>query len=117
MGYVTGLARRTVLTGLVGSVLLPAAMQDASQPGIPPRRPFPPQEEDEKLPNGKSQKDAIAKQQHEQALKDTDELIAAAQQLKQELEKSGTYVVSVSSVKKTEDIEKLARRIRGRLKS
>ncbi len=32
-------------------------------------------------------------------------------------EKAGNYVVPVASVKKTEEIEKLARRIRGRLKA
>ena len=36
-------------------------------------------DEDPQLPNGKSQKDAIAKQQHEQALKDADELVDTAQ--------------------------------------
>lgn len=72
--------------------------------------------EDNKLPNGKSQKDAIAKEDHEQALKDVNELIAVAEQLKDELEKSGEHVVSVGSMKKTEDIERLARKIRGRLK-
>ena len=33
-----------------------------------------------------------------------------------ELEKNDRYVVSVSELRKTEDIEKLAKRIRGRLK-
>ncbi|MBV9406986.1 MAG: hypothetical protein JO211_16680, partial [Acidobacteriaceae bacterium] len=66
--------------------------------------------------NGKSQKDAIAKQEHEHALKDAEDLVAVAQQLRDELQKSGDYVVSMSSVKKTEEIERLARRIRGRLK-
>jgi Zn-dependent oligopeptidase len=82
----------------------------------PPRVPAPDSSDDEKLPNGKSQKDAIAKQQHEQALKDTNNLITVAEELKDELQKAGDYVVPLSSVKKTEEIEKLARRIRGRLK-
>jgi hypothetical protein len=118
MDHHTGFARRFVLGCLFASALLPAASQDASQPGVPRREPFPkPGDDDDKLPDGKSQKNAIAKQEHEQALKEADELIAAAQQLKQELEKSGSYVVSMSTVKRTEDIEKLAKRIRGRLKS
>ena len=104
------------------SPLLCASEQDGQQ-GLEqqptPRHPFPnPErpEQDRKLPNGKSQNDAIAKQNHEQALKDTNDLITVAQQLKDELQKAGNYVVPVSSVKKTEEIEKLARRIRGRLK-
>jgi len=78
---------------------------------------FPGENEDPRLPNGKSQKNAIAKDQHEQALKDADQLVAAAEDLRAELRKAGTFVVPLSSVKKTEEIEKLAKRIRGRLKS
>lgn len=82
------------------------------------RLPLPPSpNEDTKLPNGKSQKDLIAKEDHAQSLKDVKELISIAEQLRDDLEKSGEHVVSVSSVKKTEDIERLARKIRGRLKA
>jgi hypothetical protein len=110
-----GRTRRAVIFCVGASALL--AAQDQSQPPPPPHGlPIPNPNEDDRLPNGKSRRDEIAKQEHEQALKDTDELIAVAQQLKDELQKAGTYVVPLSSVKKTEEIEKLARRIRGRLK-
>ena len=72
--------------------------------------------EDPRLPDGRSQKNAIAKQQHEQALKEADQLVSIAENLRDVLRKAGTYVVPVGSVKKTEEIEKLAKRIRGRLK-
>lgn len=108
--------RRTALLALAASPFLTAQEQEP-QNERQPRLPFPPNpDEDQKLPNGKSQKDAIAKHEHEQALKDTSDLIAIAQQLKDELQKAGDYVVPLSSVKKTEDIERLARKIRGRLK-
>lgn len=107
--------RRVALASLFASALLSAKIQDQQSP--PDRLPIPPNPgEDGRLPNGKSQKDAIAKQQHEQTLKDADDLIAVAQQLKDELEKAGNFVVPVASVKKTEEIERLARRIRGRLR-
>lgn len=112
------LYRRAVLAALLASAVLPAAGQDpAQEPPAPfPPLPKPPGQEDEKrLPNGKSQNDAIAKQQHEAALKDADKLIEMAQQLKEQLVKAGDYVVPVACVKKTEDIEKLARKIRGHL--
>ena len=110
-----GSSRRTALLGLMASTLLTALSynpQDQQRPLPVPPNP----DEDTKLPNGKSQKNEIAKQAHEQALKDAGDLVTAAQQLRDELQKSGNYVVSMSSVKKTEEIEKLARRIRGRLK-
>jgi Zn-dependent oligopeptidase len=117
---VTACCRRTVLLSSIGSVLLCARGQDAQEQQ--PNRQLPPfgnpdkRDADRKLPNGKSQNDAIAKQNHQQALKDANDLIAVAAQLRDELQKAGNYVVPVSSVKKTEEIEKLARRIRGRLK-
>jgi Zn-dependent oligopeptidase len=80
------------------------------------RQTFPPNTNDRKLPNGKSQSDAIAKEDHQKALKDAEDLVAMAEQLRDELKRAGDYVVPVSSVKKTEEIEKLARKIRGRLK-
>ncbi len=73
--------------------------------------------EDERLPNGKSQRDEIAKQQHADALKEVDSLVTAAEELRDELKRAGDYVVPVTSVRKTEEIEKLAKRIRGRLKN
>jgi hypothetical protein len=85
-------------------------LPDARRPKLPEL------DDDPRLPDGKSQKNAIAKEQHEQALKDADQLVAMAQDLRDEIRQAGTFVVPLSSVKKTEEIEKLAKRIRGRLK-
>jgi hypothetical protein len=76
---------------------------------------LPPTEDDGTLPNGKSQQDEILKADHEKDLKDAAQLIDLAEQLKQELEKNDRRVLSVSSLKKTEEIEKLAKRIHSRL--
>jgi hypothetical protein len=119
-GSVSACSRRIVLLSSIASALSYAKGQDSQEQ--PPDRHLPPfpnpnkRDDDRKLPNGKSQNDAIAKQNHEQALKDANDLLAVAGQLRDELQKAGSYVVPVSSVKKTEEIEKLARRIRGRLK-
>ena len=102
---------------LVASAVLVAQEPDPQQnPRNPtlPRVPDP--DEDNKLPNGKSQKNEIAKQEHQQALKEAENLVSMAQELRDELKKAGDYVVPLASVKKTEEIEKLARHIRARLK-
>jgi hypothetical protein len=80
----------------------------------PPHQP-PPSDGDVQLPNGKSQQDEILKADHERDLKDAAQLIELAEQLKQELEKNDRHVLSLSSLKKTEEIEKLAKRIHSRL--
>jgi len=74
------------------------------------------EEEDVMLPNGKSQKEEILKAEHRQNLKDAAELAELAEQLKIELEKNDRYILSMATLKKTDDIEKLAKRIRTRLR-
>jgi hypothetical protein len=109
-----GSSRRNALLCLLISPLAAGAQEQEEQRHLPiPEDP----KGDQKLPNGKSRNDAIAKKQHEDAMRDVDDLVSAAQELKQELEHAGIYVVPVSSLRKTEEIEKLARRIRGRLKN
>jgi len=69
-----------------------------------------------RLPNGKLQQDEMLKADHEKSIKDAAQLIDLAEGLKQDLEKDDAHILSISSLKKTEEIEKIARRIRARLK-
>jgi hypothetical protein len=69
-----------------------------------------------RLPNGKLQQDEILKADHEKSVQEAAQLIELAEGLKRELEKDEAHVLSISSIKKTEDIEKIARRIRSRIK-
>ena len=72
--------------------------------------------EDPKLPNGKSQRDEILKAEHEQNLKDAAQLAQLADELKQDLEKNDRFVLSLATLKKMDDIEKLVKKIRSRLR-
>jgi hypothetical protein len=101
---------------MLASTLGKAQLPDPQDQEPRRRKTIPDTDPDPKMPNGKSQKDAIATQQHAQALKEAGQLMDLAEQLKDELQKAGNFVVPVATVKKTEDIEKLARRIRGHLK-
>lgn len=73
-------------------------------------------QDDNRLPNGKKQRDEILKADYEQNLKDAQELSNLARSFEEDLEKDDRFVLSVNSLKKLDDIEKLTRRIRGRLK-
>ncbi len=73
------------------------------------------QEEDVLLRNGKSQKEEILKAEHKLNLEDSRRLVEVAQGLKAEFEKHDQRVLSVNAIRNTEEIEKLAKRIRGRL--
>jgi hypothetical protein len=74
------------------------------------------QEPDPKLPNRSSQRLAIAKEDYEKSKKDIAEILRLAQQLETEIEENREFVVDLGSVRKVETVEKLARRIKNRMK-
>jgi hypothetical protein len=88
--------------------IAPVASQDA-----PPK--LGPEEEDVKLPNGKSQRDEILKAEREENIKDAAHLVELAEALKSDLQKTDRFVLSMDTLKKTDDIDKLVKKIRNRL--
>jgi hypothetical protein len=86
--------------------------QEPADRGVIPGR----EEEEVRLPNGKSQSEEILKADYKKNLEDAAALVKLAEELKAEIEKNDRHIVSVASLKKTDDIEKLAKNIRGRLK-
>ena len=80
------------------------------------RTPVPDPQQDVTLPNGKSQRAEILKAEREQNLKDSAQLVNLAKELQDEIEKNESYVLPLSALKKTDEIEKLAKRIRSRLR-
>ena len=93
---------------LLGAGLVTAALPQRGGPGQAPQ--------ETRLPNGKLQSDEILKAEHQANLKDAAELADLADQLKIDLEKNDRFVLSMATIKKTDDIEKLAKRIRSRLR-
>src|SRR5438270_9058205 len=80
------------------------------------RSTFPESRHDTKLPNGKSQQEEILKADYQKTLQDAAELVKLSEELQDELIKEDRHVLSLASLKRTEDIEKLARKIRTRLR-
>jgi hypothetical protein len=102
--------RRTLL------LLVPAALTARLLPAQKPPPPLPGDTDDVRLPNGKKQQDEILKAEYEMNVKDAQELANIARTFEEDLEKDDRYVLSLSSLKKLDDMEKLTRRIRGRMK-
>ena len=96
--------------------LIAATFVATAQPPHLPRPQDPLQQDDTKMPNGKSQREEILKADYQKSLQDARELSRLADELKLELEKSDRNVLSIPLLKKTEEIEKLAKRLRDRLK-
>lgn len=68
-----------------------------------------------RLPNGKNQQDEILKADYQKNLKDARELLNLATTFEENLEKNDAFVFSLASVKKLDDMEKITKRIRGRM--
>jgi len=64
----------------------------------------------------REQMEALLKHEHKKSLDDAAELIKLSEELKIELEKNDQHVLSMAAMKKTEEIEKIAKRIRGRMR-
>jgi len=99
---------RGALLLLLAAVLPLALSQEGPVPVTQPQ-------EDVKLPNGKSPRDEILKAEHEENLKDAAHLVEMAEELKADLEKNDRFILSMDTLKKTDDIEKLVKKIRSRL--
>lgn len=107
--------RRSTLVALLGASARALAQRGASNPSSTPHE-WPGEPPDVKLPNGKSQRDEILRADHEKNLKDAAELVDLAQQLQLDIEKDDAFVFSLTTLKKTDDIEKLVKRIHARLR-
>ena len=82
-------------------LLLPISAQDP-----PPAR----------LPDGRLQSLAILKADYEKSKEEIAKLIALAREVEEDLEKNQEFVLDLRSVRKIEDIEDLAGRIKKRMK-
>ena len=100
--------RRVVCLLVVIAFAVSLSAQRPKKPGDP--------DEPVRLPNGKLQQDEMLKADHEKNVTDTRDLARLAAELRDEIEKGDAHVLSVAALKKTEEIEKLAKRIRGRIK-
>ena len=69
-----------------------------------------------RLPNGKKQQDEIIKADFEKNVKDARELTDLAKSFEEDLEKNEAFVFSLAELKKLDDMEKLTKRIRVRMK-
>lgn len=71
-------------------------------------------EKPKRLPDGTLQSEALLKEEQKRLLADSAKLIELSEAIDAELKKNGHGILSVGLLKKLEDVEKLARRMRGR---
>ena len=86
----------------------------AQQPPLIP--PAPGAGQDVQLPNGRSQHEEILKMDHKKNLDDAAAMAKLAEEVSEDLEKNDRYVMSLKTLKQLDEIERLAKAVRGRLK-
>ena len=69
-----------------------------------------------RTPDGRNRTELILKADHESSVKDIETIRKLIDDLKIEMEKNDRHILSVSSLKKLDEIEKLVKKIRGRMK-
>ena len=101
---------------ILATALVALCAQERDPPGRPPGSRTHDDPSEVRLPNGKLQRDEILKADYEKNLEDARQLLKLSEELKLEIEKDAAFVLSIGAIKKTEEIEKIAKRIRGRIK-
>lgn len=71
---------------------------------------------EERLPGGKNRNDEILKQDHKENLADLAEIRRLAESITSDLEKTDRHVLSVRHLRSLDEIEKLTRRVRTRMR-
>ena len=69
-----------------------------------------------RLPNGKPQMDEILKDDHQKSLGDVSQIIKLAEEIKADMEKNDSHVLSIAALKRTEESKNGALNIRGRIR-
>ncbi|MCA2969891.1 MAG: hypothetical protein INH43_15365 [Acidobacteriaceae bacterium] len=77
---------------------------------------FPPAPADAPPVGGKDRTEELLKADHKANLKDLETIRQLSESIQAELEKHDRHVLSVGAIKKLDEMEKLTRRIRGRMK-
>ena len=85
--------------------------------GAQPQAPVPAEDQSEKpFPPTPKQLEDILKADHEKNLKDLEKMAKLVEAVQLDARKNAHYVLSLESVRNLEQIEKLSRAIRGRMK-
>jgi hypothetical protein len=89
-----------------------AAAAGAQQLPMPP----PSREEPKKLPDGRLWSEAVLKANYEANLKELERMRKILDSVQEELEKSKGHVLSIKALKDLEELERLSRRVRDRMR-
>lgn len=100
-------------------VLMATALvaQQTKQGPTPPRintLPQPMEQEKSDLPMTSPAK--LLKYQHEETKKDVDKLVKLVAEVQEEVDKAGENVLPLNTLKKLEEVEKLTKKVRNRIK-
>ena len=94
---------------------VPTQTRPQQQTPPPPRVPAQPVDAAD-MPAPVNSPAKMLKYQHEEVKKDMEKLAKLVTEVQEELDKGGENVLSLNTLKKLEEVEKLSRKVRGRIK-
>jgi len=80
------------------------------------KKPQPTTESTEDSPNSPATPAKLLKWEYDATLKDIDKLVKLTTEIREDMEKAGENVLPVATLKKLDEVERLTRKIRGRIK-
>jgi len=95
---------------------LHAAAQDQNVPPVPGQNPHNPAETEMEAQQKRAAEKVESEKRQQDIKKDTDKLLQLATELKQYVEKTDEHTLSVTVIKKAEEIEKLAHTVKEKMK-
>jgi len=102
-----------VMTRRTPFLLVIGAWLAAAQPPAPPN---PNDPQILRTPDGRNRTDMILKADHEASLKDVEQMRKLLDEVKMDMEKNDRHALSLGTLKKLDEIEKLTKRIRTRMR-
>lgn len=71
---------------------------------------------EKRLPDGRSQTEAMLKEDHKRNMADLQKMKDLIREVEEELEKNDRHVLSMGNLRKLEELEKMSRRVRERMR-
>jgi hypothetical protein len=110
--FITVQSSKRLLAALLSALLLALPVAAQIEPPPPPPR----ADQPKRLPDGRLWSEAVLKANYEANLKDLDRMRKILEAVQKELDESKGHVLSIKALKDLEELERLSRRVRDRMR-
>jgi len=108
--------RVTALIALVTIIVIAQQPRPSALPPVPRTNTLPQPIEQEKSDLPMTSPAKLLKYQHDEVKKDVDKLVKLVAEVQEEVDKAGENVLPLNTLKKLEEVEKLTKKVRNRIR-